>query len=453
MNSVSKNKLNLAMVKRDIIDTFKYVIKSMHPKELIKRNIYVKNKEIVIGGKYKISINKANNIYVVGFGKASGAMAEEVERILGDLISDGVVIILKGTREKYDVRRIKLVEASHPIPSRENIMGAEKIVRLLEKAGRRDVVIVLISGGGSALMTLPKEKFTLEEIAKTTEVVMKAGATINELNAVRKHLSRVKGGQLLRYAYPARLYALILSDVVGDPLDTIASGPTAPDTTTYRDAYEVLKKYDLVDKVSPKIIEYFKSGIAGETPETPKPRDGLFRKANNIIIGNNRIALEKASKILNERGYRVRILSSYIEGEARDVGTVMASIALEINKYNKPFKKPVILLAGGETTVKVRGNGVGGRNQEFVLSAGIKAKGLENIVIASMGTDGIDGNSPAAGAIIDGEIIKESLDKGIDPYTYLYNNDSFNYFSEIGGSIITGPTDTNVNDIIVIAVV
>lgn len=448
-----RNRSEIDKIKRDIVDIIRYIIKEMNPHRLIRSNLQIKNNVLVIGRKYRVLLDKMDNMYLVGFGKASGAMAEEAEKIIGDYLSDGYINILKGTRQRYHVKKVKLYEAEHPIPMQNNLKGAEKIVDLINNAGRKDVIIMLISGGGSALLTLPKKNFSLDDIINVTKTVMEAGATINELNSVRKHLSMVKGGNLARYAYPARVYSLVLSDVVGDPLDVIASGPTSPDPTTYNDAYNVLKKYSLIDKVPRKIVEYFKRGIEGLVEETPKPGDKIFVKTRNIIIGNNSMALKKGVQKARGKGYRARILSSYIEGEARHVGTFLAGIALEINKYNRPFKKPVILFGGGETTVTVKGKGVGGRNQELVLSSGIKILGHDNIIIASVGTDGIDGNSPAAGAIVDGKMMKKALELDIDPRVYLINSDSYNFFNKIGGVILTGPTDTNINDIIVTAII
>ena len=440
-------------VRNDIKETIIHVIGEMSPSTLIKRNLKIRDYTLIIARRYRVALENINKLYIVGFGKASGAMATEAEKILGRYLSNGCASILRGTKKRYFTKKVRIYEADHPIPSEDNLKAAEEIVKLLENSGEKDVVIVLISGGGSALLTLPKEGFSLSEIADVTRTVMNAGATINELNAVRKHLSKVKGGQLLRYAYPAEVYSLILSDVVGDPLDTIASGPTSPDTTTYRDAYNVLVKYNLVKKVPEKVLEHFKAGIEGSIDETPKPGDKIFSIAHNVIIGNNEMALSKTANIFRRKGYRVKILSTYIEGEARHIGTLLAGIALEISKHNRPFRKPVVLLGGGETTVTVKGKGIGGRNQELVLSSGIKISGNDNIIIASVGTDGIDGNSPAAGAIIDGKMMEKALEANIDPRAYLINNDSYNFFKEVGGAIVTGPTGTNINDIIIITII
>jgi len=434
-------------VEEELVNIILKVIKDMNAGKLVKDTVKLYGDTIYIKGRYRIRLDKVGGIYVIGFGKASGSMAEAIEDILGENIIDGYVIIPKGTRGRYKTKRIKLLEGTHPLPSIENVEAARKIRELVDGLDSRDIVFTLISGGGSALFTLPYDDITVEDLSITTKLIMEAGADINELNAVRKHLSLVKGGGLARLIYPAKVYSLILSDVVGDPLDVIASGPTAPDTSTFEDAYDVLRRYDLTSRVPSRVLRHIEEGLRGLIPETPKPGDKIFRKVRNIIIGNNRMALNKVVKYSSESGYMSRILSSYIEGEAREVGKLLAGIALEIYHYNKPFKKPVLLVGGGETTVTVRGKGIGGRNLELVLSASIKIRGYRDIVIISVASDGKDGVSPAAGAYADGDTYFKAIRDGLKPIEYLENNDSYTFFRRVGGLIITGPTDTNINDI------
>jgi len=385
-------------------------------------------------------------------GKASGAMAEAIEEILGDRISEGLINVLKGTETRFKTRRIKLNGATHPIPGEEGRKGVEKMLEIAKKAGEKDLVIVLISGGGSALMPYPAPPITLEEKKKVTSLLLKCGATINEINAVRKHISMFKGGQLARACYPATTVALIISDVVGDPLDTIASGPTAPDNTTFQDAYRVLKYYDLLDKVPASVKERIEKGLKGEIEDTPKPGDKIFEKVRNLIIANNRTALDAAVKKAKEYGLNTMILSTFIEGEARHVGTVFAGIARELYHTGTPINKPAFIAAGGETTVTVVGSGKGGRNQELVLSAAIKINGLDGVAIASIGTDGIDGITDAAGGIVDGSTLVRGKEKNLEILDFLANNDSYNYLTKTDDIIITGPTGSNVNDIMFIVV-
>jgi len=435
-----------------ILDCINAALEAVDPRQAVKRNVTLRNNTLIIKD-LKFNLDEYENIYVIGGGKASGAMAEAVEEILGDRIKEGLVNVLKGTENKFKTKRIKLNGATHPIPGEEGMKGARKMIEIANKASEKDLVIVLISGGGSALMPLPADPITLDEKKEVTSLLLKCGATINEINAVRKHISMFKGGQLARACYPATLVALIISDVVGDPLDVIASGPTAPDTTTFEDAYRVLKFYNLLDKVPKSIKERIEKGVRGEIKETPKPGDKVFEKVHNIIIANNRIACEAAVAKAKEYGLSTLILSTHVEGEARHVGTVMAGIAKEVYKTDTPLKKPALIMAGGETTVTVVGSGKGGRNQELALSAALKISGYEGIVIASIGTDGIDGITDAAGGIVDSTTVERGKEKGLDALEFLANNDSYTFLTKVGDAIFTGPTGSNVNDIMLIAVV
>ncbi len=421
------------------------------PRNAVYKSVKLEGNMLIING-LKFDLDEIDNIYVIGGGKASGAMAEAIESILGDLIKDGVVNVLKGTESRFKVKRIKLVGATHPIPSELGVSGVKEMLKIAEKATKKDLVIVLISGGGSALMPMPAHPITLDEKKKVTQLLLKSGATINEINAVRKHISAFKGGQLARAIYPATTVALIISDVVGDPLDTIASGPTAPDTTTFEDAYKVLKFYNILNEVPRSVKDRIEKGLRGEIPETPKPGDKIFEKVHNIIIANNKTACKAAEERAKEYGANTIILSTFIEGEARHVGTVLAGIAREIHKYDEPLRRPAVIIMGGETTVTVVGEGKGGRNQELVLSAAIRIKGLDGVVISSIGTDGIDGITDAAGGIVDSTTFYRGKEKGLDIFDYLSNNDSYTYLKNVGDLIITGPTGSNVNDIMFIVV-
>jgi len=435
-----------------ILQAIEAALTAVDPKYAVRKNVAIKDNKLVIAG-LEFDLTKIRNIYVIGGGKASGAMAEAIEELLGDRISEGVVNVLRGTEKRFKVNRIKLIGASHPIPDEKGLEGVKKMLEIAEKAGEDDLIIVLISGGGSALMPRPADPVTLDEMKKTTDLLLKCGATINEINAVRKHISAFKGGQLARACYPATTVALIISDVVGDPLDTIASGPTAPDTTTFEDAYRVLKFYNIWDKVPESVRNRIEKGLRGEVPETPKPGDKIFERVHNVIIANNRIACEAAEAKAKEMGFNTLILSTHIEGEARHVGTVLAGIAREIYKYNKPLEKPALIIMGGETTVTVTGSGKGGRNQELALSASIRISGLKGVAIASIGTDGIDGITDAAGGLVDSTTVKRGREKGFDVLEYLANNDSYTYLKAVGDVVFTGPTGSNVNDIMFIAVV
>ncbi|MHA1833599.1 MAG: glycerate kinase type-2 family protein, partial [Candidatus Baldrarchaeia archaeon] len=392
------------------------------------------------------------NIYVLGGGKASGLMAEAIEEILGDKITSGIINVLKGTEKMVKTKKIKINGATHPIPGEEGVNSTKAMLEIARKAGKDDLIIALISGGGSALMPCPADPVTLEDKKTVTNLLLKCGATINEINVVRKHLSEFKGGQLAKTAYPATLVNLIISDVVGDPLDIIASGPTVPDSSTFQDAYNVLKKYNLLNKIPENIKKRIQLGLSGKIEETPKPGDKIFRNVHNILIASNRTACIAAVKKARELGINSMLLSTYIEGEARHVGAVLAGLAKEIHNYDTPIKKPAVIVCGGETTVTVVGNGKGGRNQELALGSALKISGLNGIVIASVGTDGKDGTSDAAGAIVDGQTLKRAQKLGLDATKYLANNNSYMFFKKLGDAIFTGTTGTNVNDLIIIVV-
>ena len=317
-----------------------------------------------------------------------------------------------------------------------------------------DLVLCLISGGGSALLTLPAEDIALEEVQTVTGLLLRAGATINELNAVRKHLSDVSGGQLARIASPARVLSLILSDVTGSPLDVIASGPTVPDPTTFADALAVLARYGIIESVSGGArVGRLRAGTAGDIAETPKPGDPLFANVTNVLVASNVLAVEAAAARAREMGLNASIVSTYLEGEARVVGRVLAGIAREVVEYGRPVERPACLLFGGETTVTVRGDGVGGRNTELALSAALALDGLgPSALIASLATDGGDGASPSAGGMVDGTTLDRGRAAGLDAQAFLDNNDSYTYLSSLGDDIMTGPTGTNVNDIMAVFV-
>ncbi len=400
-----------------------------------------------------LNLDEFKRIFVVGGGKASGAMAEALENIVGDKLSKGFINVLRGTKSRFKTSKIYLNEANHPIPDEQGVRGAKKIIQLADEAKENDLVICLISGGGSALMPLPAAGVTLQDKQRLTNALLRSGATINEINSVRKHISGLKGGQLARSAYPAHLISLILSDVVGDPLDIIASGPTAPDISTFEEAISILKKYDLWKNSIPLAIkDRLEAGFRGEIPETPKPKDEVFEKTHNFIVGGNRAAAIVACQEARRLGFNSLLLSSMIEGEAKHVGTVYAGVLKEILQSNNPVQKPAVVVAGGETTVTVTGLGKGGRNQELVLSSSLKISGLKGVAIASIGTDGIDGPTDAAGAIADGETLVRAHENKLDPRKFLKNNDSYRFFERLGDLIFTGPTGTNVNDLTVIAV-
>jgi hydroxypyruvate reductase len=390
-------------------------------------------------------IDRYERIFVVGAGKAGGTMARAVEHLLSGRISAGCVNVKDGDTAK--TRIVELRPCGHPIPDERGFDGARRIAEICTEAGENDLVICLLSGGASALMSLPAPPITLAEKRETTKLLLASGANIHEINAVRKHLSGIKGGQLARLAAPAHVLSLILSDVVGDDLDVIGSGPTAPDASTFEDAFAVLEKYELRDRVPARVRERMKNGAR----ETPKGADPIFENVENIIVGSNQKSLESAARAAKDLGYRTLILSSTIEGETKDVARMHAAIARQIRTYEQPARPPVCVISGGETTVTMRNGsaGKGGRNQEFALAAAIEVAGLEDILILSAGTDGTDGPTDAAGAVADGTTVARANSKASDA---LRDHDAYPLFEELGDLITTGSTGTNVMDLHLILV-
>jgi glycerate 2-kinase len=415
----------------------------------VTKSLHLKDKGLMVNGHvYDLAAYK--NVYVVGAGKASAAMAGAVEDLLGDRIKGGFVNVKYG--HVKPLRVIRLNEAGHPIPDEAGLRGTREIVHIIEHSGAKDLILCLISGGGSALLPYPAQGISLGEKRRLTQVLLECGATIQEVNALRKHVSRVKGGRLARLAYPATLITLILSDVVGDDLESIASGPTVPDGSTYEDCLQILEKYSIQDKVPEAVLTHLQRGSKGVIEETPKVGDPVFSSTQNVVVANNSLALSAAQHKANELGYNSMILSSSIQGETREVALVHAAIAREISEAAQPVRKPACVISGGETTVTLKGQGLGGRNQEFVLAAAIDIDGLANVVVLSAGTDGTDGPTDAAGAIADGATVTRAKSLALDPIEFLRRNDSYHFFHPLGDLLITGPTFTNVMDLRVLIV-
>jgi glycerate 2-kinase len=387
-----------------------------------------------------------SRLLVIGFGKASPAMALAMEECLGDIIDSGVVITKYGHASRGKLKKIRLYEADHPIPDEDGVEATKRVMDMVSGADEKTLVVTLVSGGGSALLVAPFTPVTLAEKQMTTDLLLKAGADIGELNTVRKHLSRVKGGRLAEMIYPATSVSLILSDVIGDRLDIIASGPTAPDPTTFSDALSVLAKYGLVKKVPESVQELLVKGQTGMAPETTKPGNAVFAKVSNVIIGSNLLALEAAKEKAEDLGFRSEILSAEISGEAREAAAWLARKALEAKRSLEP-ETSICLVSGGETTVTVRGKGKGGRNMELALSFAVEIEGESGITFLSAGTDGTDGPTDAAGAVVDGNTAGAARLLGADPLHFLVENDSYNFFKTTGELLVTGPTGTNVMDV------
>ncbi len=434
---------------RDIAEQiFLEGVKRVIPDVLINRALTISNNTIVIG-QMSFPLARINNIYVIGAGKAGAIMATEVEKILGDRIRDGHVAVKYGHSAR--LKHIRITEAGHPEPDSNGFRATGAILDIADKAVADDLVICLLSGGGSALLPDFPEGSSPEDIVKITGLLINSGACISEINAVRKHLSNVKGGQLARRVFPATLISLILSDVPGDPQDVIASGPTVPDPTTFQQAIDVLEKYNLVSSAPSGIVRHLKNGADGKIPETPKPEDILFESTYNLLIGTNRLALEAAKLKALEFNINSIIVDDKLQGDTLSVSEYLVETALRF-KTDENEVKPVCLLFGGETTVKMTGSGVGGRNQHLALLCALLLEDHPGITILAAGSDGTDGPTKAAGAVVDAHTLSVASKRKIDPLKYISRFDSYNFFRNTGGHIITGPTRTNVMDIIVVIV-
>jgi hydroxypyruvate reductase len=425
-------------------------VKAADPVDGIKTNVRLRDDCLQIADRsYRLS--NIRNILVVGCGKAAARMALAIEELLDDRVTGGIVVVKYGYA--LPLERIKVVEAGHPIPDEAGLDGAHQMIELVRTAAREnDLVLFLISGGGSALLPGPADGLTLAEKQRTTQMLLQSGATIQEVNAVRKHISKLKGGRFAKLVAPANLVSLILSDVIGDSLEAIASGPTVADSTTYGDCLEIVRRYDLTDKMPQAVVNLLRRGAEGAVDETPKPSDAIFHKVQNVIIGSNRTALNGAERQAETFGYQAWILSSCVEGESRDVAKSHAALVKEIARRGQPLRRPACVISGGETTVTIRGDGLGGRNQEFALAAAVEIGGLDGVIILSAGTDGTDGPTDAAGAIVDASTVQRGRVRGLDAAASLARNDSYHFLKATDDLLITGPTFTNVMDLQVMLV-
>ena len=393
----------------------------------------------------RLDLSQIERIVVVGMGKASARMAASFEGLLAERISEGLVV----TAEGYTVptERVEVVEASHPVPDARCVAAAKRILELVDGADEKDLVVVLISGGGSALLTLPAPGIELADVIAANEILLRSGAKIEQVNTVRKHLSQLKGGQLAQQAFPAQTLALVLSDVPGDPLSAIASGPTVADPTTFQQAERILRGYGLWDKIPESVQRRIEAGVCGELAETPKPGSETLKRVKTTIVGSGSLAAQAALEEGVRLGYRTLLLSTTLEGEAREVGRILAAVAREVVASGRPVEPPALIVAAGETTVTVRGGGRGGRNQELALSAALGIEGIPRVVIGSFGTDGRDGPTDAAGAVVDGGTTRRMRGWGIAPEDSLAQNDAYRALTLAEDLIVTGPTGTNVADL------
>ncbi|MBU2498017.1 MAG: glycerate kinase [Proteobacteria bacterium] len=439
----------LKQMRSEAVTLFHAAVKRVNPYEAVRQFVRIDQKRLLLGQdgqpKTELDLDAFDRIFLVGGGKATAPMAKAMEGLLGERINGGAINVKYGFTEHLSF--IDTVEADHPLPDQKGVEGTRKILEILNGAGERDLIFSLISGGGSALLPMPAGAITLAEKQAVTRRFLECGASIDEINAIRKHISLSKGGQMARAAFPATIVNLMLSDVVGDRIDVIASGPFVPDSSTFKDAWSIVEKYGLHD-LPDSVRGYVQKGVAGEVPETPKEGDPIFDKVHNFIIGSNILALEAVRTTAEEMGYETLILSSMVEGETKEVARVHTAIAKEILSSGRPLKPPACIISGGETTVTIRGEGLGGRNQEFCLASAWDLRGLApRVVILSGGTDGNDGPTPAAGAVVDPSTVRHGADLGLDARDYLKNNDAYHFFEKTNDLLVTGPTNTNVMDV------
>jgi len=434
-------------LRRDAGAIFRAGLRAADAGLAVSRHLHRQGDSLSVGG-MSFSLDRIGRIRVVGMGKASAAMARAVEAVLEDHIDGGLLVVKDG--HALPLARIRVREAAHPVPDARGVQATRELMEMVAGSEAGDLLFCLISGGGSALTPAPAPGVTLEEIQEVTRLLLASGATIHEMNTIRKHLSRLKGGRLARMAYPATLISLILSDVVGDDLDTIASGPTVPDGGTYQDCLEILRERGIRESAPTAVRALLEAGARGEIPETPKAGDPVFGETRNLIVGSNRMALEASRARATELGYETILPPGLEEGEAREVARAHVALAREILEARGPGAGPSCILTGGETTVTLQGGGTGGRNQEFVLAAALEMDGLEGIVVLSGGTDGTDGPTDAAGAVADGATVRRAAALGLKAGAHLDANDAYPLFRRLGDLLMTGPTFTNVMDLRVV---
>ncbi len=396
-------------------------------------------------------LDRYARIFVIGAGKAGAPMAQAVEAALGDRITDGLAVVKIG--HAGPTQTIKIAEASHPTPDQAGVDAGMRILELAQSAGENDLVIALLSGGGSALLVAPAPGLTLADIQSMTAALLASGATINEINCLRKHTSAVKGGQLARAVAPATLITLALSDVIGSPLDVIASGPTVPDQSTWDDAWRIVQRYELESELPAAIVQRLQAGLNGDEPDTPKPDDPAFASSQTLVVADNRVAATAAARAAESQGYNALLLTTYLEGEASQVAKVAVGLGREIQAFHAPLQPPACLILGGETTVTLGADpGKGGRNQELALSAAIALQDRPGIVVVSLATDGTDGPTDSAGGIADAATVARGKALGLDAETALRRHDAYPYLHAVHDLLLTGPTQTNVNDLVFVFV-
>ncbi|MCA9667701.1 MAG: DUF4147 domain-containing protein [Myxococcales bacterium] len=424
-------------------------LEAADPEAAVQRALRVEGEALLLG-ETRVALGDIERLVVVGGGKAGVPMARAASRALGARVDAGLVIVPHAIAAALPDRRVGAIEsagASHPVPDAQGLAAAQRLADLVDGLGEGDLVLSLISGGASALITAPREPLGLDDLVRTTELLLASGATIDEINCLRKHVESLKGGQLAARAFPARTLSLVLSDVVGSDLSTIASGPTVGDPTTFADALAIARRRDVLSTLPASVRELLEAGARGELDETPAPGDPRLERASALIVGSARVAAEAALERCSALGLGAQILTTFLEGEAREVGRALAAVLREIDAAGRPLARPCCLICAGETTVTLRGGGKGGRNQELALAAAPALAGLENVLLLTLASDGVDGPTDAAGAFVDGSTMARAAERGLDVATHLRDNNAYPLLEALGDLLLLGPTGTNVNDL------
>lgn len=441
-------------LKKDMSSIQVHALDAVKPGKAVARHMHIEGHRLRVGS-HSWNVAEVNRVLILAIGKAAVPMAESAVDIMSSLsykLHGCVVTKVDHAQHHKLPPEITIIEAGHPIPDDRGLLASEKIKSLLHATTAEDLVLLLLSGGGSALLPAPADGLTLKDLQTTTNLLLRSGANIVDMNTVRKHLSALKGGQLARLAAPAPLIGLILSDVVGDPLDVIASGPSTPDPTTFQNALDILTRYRVVEQVPEAVVNHLHHGAAECILETPKPLDPIFSHVKNIVVGSNAMAARAAAQQAKKLGYHTMLLTTYMEGEAREVGKVAGAIAKGIRFGTSGISAPACIVWGGETTVTVLGAGKGGRNQELAVAAALSMEGLGDVLLLALATDGTDGPTDAAGAYVDGHSTALARNRGWDPYAVLADNNAYPMLDDIGALLRLGPTGTNVNDILILLV-
>ncbi len=428
----------------ELADILAAALEAVEPSQAVQRFLGLHGTTLTVG-EQQYELAPHNRVRALAFGKAGAPMLAAARDVLGTRLEAAMAVVKEGHAGDHD--GLTILEAGHPVPDQRGVEATRQAMRFAGQLGAGDLLLVLISGGGSALFTQPAPGITLDDLQTLTRQLLASGATINEINTLRKHLDLVKGGGLARLAGQAQVAALILSDVIGDPLDVIASGPTVADSTTFGDALAILERFGLVGQAPAPIVERLRRGVAGHEPETPKPGDGGLARVQNVVIGSNRQAAEAALAAARDRGLHTLLLTTSLQGEAREAGRMLAAIAAEIHASGQPVARPACVVVGGETTVTLRGDGRGGRNQEMALAAVPALAGMPETLLVTLATDGGDGPTDAAGAVTSGATLERAVEAGLDAAAFLARNDAYAFFDRLGDLLKPGPTLTTVNDL------